>query len=115
MAHEELFLYRDAGSEVEIVTWRARASCRLPRPDAIRVADGGQAGFKSMHRKASFAGVGIVDTPVLHVESMLPSQIVTGPAIIESSFTSVVVDPGAMAERMASGSLLIRLNPTELS
>jgi N-methylhydantoinase A len=56
-----------------------------------------------------------MDTPVLHVESMLPSQIVTGPAIIESSFTSVVVDPGAMAERMASGSLLIRLNPTELS
>jgi N-methylhydantoinase A len=115
MAHEELFFYRDAGSQVEIVTWRARASCRLPRPDAIRVADGGQAGFQSVQRKSCFAGVGLMDTPVLHVERLLPSQTVTGPAIIESSFTSVVVDPGTTVERMASGSLLIRLNPMELS
>jgi len=32
---------------------------------------------------------------------------VSGPAIIESPFTTVVIDPGATAERRASGSLSI--------
>ena len=30
-----------------------------------------------------------------------------GPAIVESSFTTVVVDPGAVATRTAAGSLSI--------
>jgi N-methylhydantoinase A len=38
---------------------------------------------------------------------MGPGETVDGPAIIESSFTTVVIDPGAKAERRPSGSLLI--------
>ena len=61
-------------------------------------------------RKSSFAEIGVVETPIRHIDSMLPDEFVAGPAIIESSFTSVVIDPGAIAERVASGSLSIRLN-----
>jgi N-methylhydantoinase A len=39
---------------------------------------------------------------------MTPGETLIGPAIIESPFTSVVLNPGAVAERRPSGSLSIR-------
>jgi N-methylhydantoinase A len=44
---------------------------------------------------------------VLRFEDMERGAEVAGPAIIESSFTTVVVDPGASATRSKSGSLII--------
>jgi N-methylhydantoinase A len=38
---------------------------------------------------------------------MTLGEILTGPAVIESPFTTVVIDPGAVVERTAEGSLLI--------
>jgi hypothetical protein len=38
---------------------------------------------------------------------MAPGVQVSGPAIVESSFTTVVLNPGAIAERAPSGSLVI--------
>jgi N-methylhydantoinase A len=108
-AHEDLFSFRDAGSAIEIVSWRARVSCRLPRPEQISVAGGGDAGFREHVRRAYFPEVGMVDTSVRHIESLAIGESVMGPTIIESSFSTVVIDPGAMAERTASGSLSVRL------
>ena len=42
-------------------------------------------------------------------DSMKPGEAMRGPAIIESPFTTVVIDPGARAERTRSGSLFITL------
>lgn len=114
-AHEDLFSFRDSGSQIEIVAWRARASCRLPQADSIRIVEAGENGDRRSRRKSSFPTLGLVDTPIRHIDSMLPSDLVVGPAIVESGFTSVVIDPGAVAERMASGSLSIRLNRGEVS
>jgi N-methylhydantoinase A len=108
--HEELFSFRDAGSEIEVLTWRTKVSCRIPQPNKIQVADGGEAGFRNRQARSSFFGSGEVGTTVRHIGSMQPSETVVGPAIIESDFTTVVIDPGAIAERMASGSLAIRLS-----
>jgi N-methylhydantoinase A len=44
---------------------------------------------------------------VLHFESMAVGETVTGPALVESAFTTVVLDPGASATRRPSGSLSI--------
>ena len=38
-------------------------------------------------------------------EAIEPERVIEGPAIIESPFTTVVVNPGATAQRRASGSL----------
>ena len=59
---------------------------------------------------AYFTDVGLVKTKVLRFEDMERGAEVAGPAIIESSCTAVVIDPGASAVRRASGSLVI--NPT---
>ena len=58
-------------------------------------------------RDAYFAGHGLVDTKVLRFEAMDRGLRTEGPAIIESSFTTVVIEPGAAAERRASGSLVL--------
>jgi N-methylhydantoinase A len=48
-----------------------------------------------------------VDAAICRLESMAPGVQVSGPAIVESSFTTVVLNPGAIAERAPSGSLVI--------
>ena len=53
----------------------------------------------------------MVNAKVLRFEDMNKDENVLGPAIIESSFTSVVIDPGASAQRRSSGSLVI--NPSD--
>ena len=54
-----------------------------------------------------FSGVGAVDAAIWRLEAMAPGTQLTGPAIVESSFTTIVVNPGASAERAPSGSLVI--------
>jgi N-methylhydantoinase A len=110
-AHEELFSFRDVGSPIEVVGWRARVACNLGLPERVRVAEDGRTGFGLGSRRVWFPGLGALDTPVRHLEDIALGETIAGPAIVESSFTTVVVDPGAVAARMPSGSLLIRLEP----
>jgi N-methylhydantoinase A len=48
-----------------------------------------------------------VETDVELFEAMDPGAAVEGPAVIESAFTTVVVDPGATAVRTEGGTLVI--------
>lgn len=106
--HEELFAFRDPGSEVEFVGWRAAARSRL-RDEAIGRLESEDvfAAEVPSTRTAYFPGEGSVQTTVALFEAMEPSTTVQGPAIIESPFTTVVVEPGATALRKLSGTLLI--------
>ena len=54
---------------------------------------------------AYFPGHGRVPTQVRRFEAIAVGERIAGPAIIESSFTTIVVNPGAVAERRASGSI----------
>jgi N-methylhydantoinase A len=58
-------------------------------------------------RRVYFAATGWVEAKVHRFETLAESEAVTGPAIVESSFTSVVVEPGAHARRDAGGTLII--------
>ena len=58
-------------------------------------------------RKVYFSGIGFVDAAVHRFETLPVGETLAGPAIVESPFTTVVIDPGATAERRASGSLSI--------
>ena len=106
--HEEVFAFRDPGSEVEFVGWRATARSRLRshgigRLESERVFEA----RVSPSRKAYFGGHGSVETEVELFEAMEPGTAVEGPAIIESPFTTVVVDPGATAARTEGGTMVI--------
>ena len=106
--HEEVFAFRDPGSDVEFVGWRATARARLGadgfgRLEAERALEADVSGS----RAAYFAGLGAVDTDVELFEAMQPGAVVEGPAVVESAFTTVVVDPGASAVRTEGGTLVI--------
>jgi N-methylhydantoinase A len=106
--HEEVFAFRDPGSDVEFVGWRATARARLGaggfgRLEAERPLDAHVSGS----RTAYFAGLGALETKVELFEAMDRGVAVEGPAVIESAFTTVVVDAGASAVRTEGGTLVI--------
>ncbi len=104
--HEALFTFADAESAIEVVGWRANVRCRLREGATLKVEGGGGPESEG-GREVYFADTGRIRARVVRFEGMVPGEMVEGPAIIESSFTTVVVDPGAKASRRSSGSLLI--------
>jgi N-methylhydantoinase A len=106
-AHEAIFTIRDAGSSVEIVGLRAMVRCRMREQPSFRLAPAAFKGKRPPVRSAFFAKEGWTETAIYHLEALAVDEVHAGPAIVESDFTSVVVDPGASFRRAASGSLII--------
>lgn len=106
-AHEEVFAIRDAGSGIEIVGWSATVSCRIRRQEGGSLAKPAELPRQRGTRICYFDGLGALQTSVRRFEGLEPGDVIAGPAIVESSFTTVVIPPGASAERRASGSLSI--------
>lgn len=105
--HEEVFGVRDPHSPIEIVGWRGHARCHLYADTTdIVTMNHSQSGPDSM-RQVYFPGVGMVDATVRHLEAMTPGETLEGPAIVNSAMTTIVIDPGARAERTRTGSLSI--------
>ena len=107
VAHQDIFAINDPESGIEAVGWTAAVRCRLRDSvsGSLVAADVG-ASIEGT-RKAYFSGAGFVDAAVRRFETMQVGEKLAGPAIVESPFTTVVIDPGATAERRASGSLSI--------
>jgi N-methylhydantoinase A len=106
--HERIFAYRDEASVVEAIAWRAQVSCEIPRAAELRLAESSHAGTASTHRQVYFTSTGWSELPV-HSFSALPIETeLRGPAIIESPFTSVVINPDAAFRRSAQGNLVIK-------
>ena len=104
--HEMLFSFRDEGSFIEVVGWTAEVTCRLAEAKELRLATPRSLDARSS-RPAWFAGVGWSEVPVHRFETLEPRRRLAGPAIVENDYTTVIVDPGASAERRPSGSLVI--------
>jgi N-methylhydantoinase A len=113
--HQELFAVSDRASPIEFVTWTVRIHCRLPNADEMRVMPSPATALRRTSRQAYFPDVGMTDAAALHWQTMTPEEPLTGPAIIESDFTTVVVDPGAQAERCFDGSVLITPQGSRIS
>lgn len=108
-AHEQLFAIREEESPVEVVSWRARARCALPGDVEQTVASGSGRDVPLASRRVWANRVGWVDAEVVAMDSLRPGSYVAGPAIVESSFTTVVVDPGTRGTRSAAGHLSIEI------
>lgn len=106
--HEDLFAFADRGSPIEIVSWQAHARCQLRDKGAGRVKATASAGAGS-RRRCYFTDYGYTDATVRPFDAMAVDEAVTGPAIVESSLTTVVVNPGVTAVKAPSGSLIMNL------
>jgi N-methylhydantoinase A len=106
--HQELFAVCDPQSTIEIVGWNSRASCRLREPGLPTLGDPPRSPVKEATRRAVYFGsAGTIDTPVYRLDHLKTGAVLAGPLIVESPFTSVVVDPGASCRLTEAGSLII--------
>jgi N-methylhydantoinase A len=106
--HEEVFAFRDPGSDVQFVGWRATVRCRLRRKALGKLHREKVYGAKvPSSRRAYFNGRWVEKTRVELLDAMKPDHPLKGPAIVESAFTTVVIEPGAEVVRRRSGSLMI--------
>lgn len=112
-AHEKLFAFADRGSEVEIVGWHAQVSIPLRSEMKGRVMRRAGARTPAPMRLCYFPEVGEVEVPVRVFETMADSEVLVGPGIVESSLTTVVVNPGATAKKAPSGSLVVALKAVQ--
>jgi N-methylhydantoinase A len=104
--HDEVYAVRDERAVIEVVNLRARVNCPLRGgvDDTVTLERGhSSSGMRSVY----FSGIGTVNAAILRLEAMAPGAQFAGPAIVESSFTTIVLNPGASAERTPSGSLAI--------
>lgn len=109
--HRDIFAIDDPNSDVEVIMWRARVSCALNEydahptlwtdPNSRRIANG--------TRQVFFPEHGVVDARVIDIQAITDETLISGPAIVESPFTTVVVNPGASARRTHARSVLISL------
>ncbi len=106
-AHEQLFTIRDEESSIELIGLRATIRChaRADRDFTLSSDNVDEPGDR--RRQVYFHGQGAVETPILAWSHLQAGAETVGPAIIESPFTTVVVDPAARFSRTPGGALLI--------
>jgi N-methylhydantoinase A len=104
--HKALFTVQDTRSAVEVVALRANVRCRLTHRGAFRL-DSGAVALERGVRIVNFPGHGPVETPVRRLDALPEGIEFAGPAILESPFTTVVIDSAARYVRQPSGSLVV--------
>ncbi|MEX2375874.1 MAG: hydantoinase/oxoprolinase family protein [Dehalococcoidia bacterium] len=105
--HEEIFAINDPESPIEIVAWSAHVRCRLTDRDWPVIQSRTPSRTEPKRRPVYFSELNELNIDVLVLEDLRVGEMVPGPAIVESSFTTVVVDPGATMTRTVNGSLYI--------
>ena len=106
--HHDMFAVDDRQANIELIMWRARVSCELGRSRELKMKIKTGATI-SAHRQVYFRGLGFTECPVIGAADVCAERPVAGPAIVESSFTTVVIEPKALVRRSASGGLMIEV------
>jgi N-methylhydantoinase A len=109
--HENIFAFSDPDSPIEVIAWRVAVRCPAgsrAEPKLTRF----DSGLSSTHRRAYFPNGGWAEVPVLRFERLVYDDRRVGPAIIETPFSSIVIDRAATFSRTESGNLIVRLGGT---
>lgn len=107
--HETVLGIADPGSPVEVVGWGARVRCPLRRSAGLLTARAEDTTPARPERLAYVEGVGMVPTPVRALGALGDGEVVEGPLLIESAFTTAVIPKGASARRTPAGSLVVEV------
>jgi len=102
--HREVFSIADEHSGIEFESWHARATCQLREPVSPRA---GVVAGTPHTRDVYLPGRGLGPVPVWRLDSVPVGETQTGPAIVETATTTVVIDGDASFSRRPTGSLHI--------
>ena len=104
--HQDVFAVSDPHASIETVSWNAEVRCEIGPGEPGRLAFDPRSP-ELPTRPVRFLDAGWVDAKVYRFESVPEGMTLTGPLVVESDFTSIVVDPGATASRDRLGNLVI--------
>jgi N-methylhydantoinase A len=110
-AHHRYYGYDQPEKEIELVTFRVRASQPGPQLDLLRVPTGARTGglAASGTRRAIFAASGsAIDCPIFERSHLVPGDALEGPAIVEQMDTTTVLPPDFGATVDEFGNLLLK-------
>jgi N-methylhydantoinase A len=102
--HRDVFAIADEESTIEFESWHARARCRIATPAFGAVAMGDRAAGPTP-REVYFPESGSVTAEVWRLGRMPLEETLAGPALIQTSTTTILVDPGASFRLLPSGTL----------
>jgi N-methylhydantoinase A len=105
--HEQIFAFADPASPIEVIAWRAAVRCRASHLGALTLVHSAEAHVGTRDREAHFQKIGWVRVPVYSFDQLKADATLVGPAIVESPFTSVVIDPGVAFRRTDAGNLVL--------
>ena len=94
--YQELYSYSQSEQEIRLVTLRATVVGRLPKMDPPPLDSGSAKPIKEKTKRKIYLG-GWVEAPVYEIEDISPGCSVAGPAVLESDFTTVLVEAGDSA------------------
>jgi N-methylhydantoinase A len=106
-AHEHIFAFSDPDSPIEVIAWRAAVRCAVTTEANLKLAHIAAASRAPQWRRAFFQPSGWLDVPVLDFGEIESNKRIDGPAIVESPFTSIVIDTEAAFIRSTGGNLVI--------
>jgi len=104
--HQDKFAVSDPHAPIETVTWNAEVRCRIGSNEPGRLAPDYRAETLPS-RRVRYVGAGWVNSKVYRFEAIPSGVTIHGPAIIESDFTSIVIEPSSNAVRDTMGNLVI--------
>jgi N-methylhydantoinase A len=118
--HEEQFTYARSNLPVEFLHWRITAIGHgpirsQPRMREAGVSDGQEATRALVgEREAYFEEVaGLRSTPVYALDRLVAGARLQGPAIVEATTTTVVVNPGDLLVAHGEGTLLVKIQQAQ--
>ncbi|TQV78721.1 hydantoinase/oxoprolinase family protein [Exilibacterium tricleocarpae] len=105
--HERIFAFRDEQSAVEVIGWSVRASCRVHKHLIGRMQTQTEPAPQPMTRQVWFPVTGATEAAIVPFANLEIDRKYNGPAMVESPFSTVVIDPDSLFWRLPDGSLVI--------
>ena len=102
--YEELFSYRQSDQEIRLVTLRVTALGGLPRMELPEMPSGGSLAEARRGSRRVYLGEWR-EVPVYSIDGLPAGVELTGPAILESDFTTILVEEGDTATADAFGGI----------
>ena len=104
--HRQRFSYANPGDPVEIVTLRATAIGRLPKPEVGEPHPAQRPARKGMHRV--YCDHAWREVPIWDRDALTLEDRVVGPAVIEEAFSTHWIAPGWTAALGPAGAVIAR-------
>jgi len=111
-AHELRYSHSAPGESADIVSLRVSAIGRLGKPEVPRIPAGEKnppAEAKRGVRTVIFDGAGAVEASVFDRAKLLAKNVIAGPAIIEETASTTVIEPGDVVAVNEYGHLVMEL------